>query len=163
MCRLRRNDLLTPASSSGLFLLDSAVMGWFIGWPASRTMRCPHTSVAGTRIRSKPQVQAEGRRPRHPPNHQCRRQQQPQHEPRPSHQRPRSPSTSTARQFPRPTDASQPHRHPHPRNRTSPPTRPAPYDANAAPHATPGTSTPATAPESNPTPPPPAKKRKLYR
>ena len=46
---------------------------------------------------------------------------------------------------------SQPHR----QSRTSPPTRPAPYDANAAPHATPDTSTPATAPESNPTPPPP--------
>ena len=43
--------------------------------------------------------------------------------------------------------------HPHPRNHTSPPTQPAPHDATSAPHAIPDTSTPATAPESNPTPP----------
>ena len=106
------------------------------------------------------------RRPRHPPDHRHRLQQPHQPEPQPSHRRPRPfiPFIpSLAGQHDRAAVTCWSHRRPRRWCRTSPPTRPAPDDANAAPHATPDTSTPATAPESNPTPPPPTKRRKLCR
>ena len=96
------------------------------------------------------------RQPRHPPDLRRRHRQPHRPEPRPSHQQPSRPLASP------PGDAlrlqpsiNQFCHHPHPWNRTSPPTQPAAHDANAAPHATPDTSTPATAPEPTPTPPPP--------